>query len=337
MSAEKNIAFLDDALTSRTAIIDRADERLDKQLARLLPDLSRSRVQGLIAAGQLYASGIAITSPAATLPEGTEVTLGVPELASSTILPEKIPLDIVYEDEDLLVVNKAAGMSVHPAPGHYSGTLVNALLAHCGESLSGIGGVARPGIVHRIDKDTTGLLVVAKNDITHQHLSAQLAARTLKRQYLAFVWGVPALSEGLIDAPLGRHRVRRQEMAVNQDGREARTQYRMLEHYGKLASLVECRLQTGRTHQIRVHMRHLGHPLMGDATYGRAAPSNAPEAVKTKLEGFQRQALHAYRLILRHPANGKLLRCEAPLAADMAELHAVLRGSNAVTGIAPGT
>lgn len=311
--------------------VERADERLDRQLARLLPDLSRSRVQALIAAGHLQEGTRPITDSAATVAEGTQLTLHVPASAPSAILPEAIPLDVVYEDDDLLVINKAAGMTVHPAPGLYSGTLVNALLAHCGESLSGIGGVARPGIVHRIDKETTGLLVVAKNDATHQNLSAQLAARTLKRHYLAFVWGAPVLSEGLIDAPLGRHRIRRQEMAVVQDGKEARTQYASLETYGKLASLIECRLQTGRTHQIRVHMKHLGHSLLGDETYGRATPANAPEALKTTLETFRRQALHAYRLTLRHPANGKLLRCEAPLPPDMEQLHAVLRGADSPT------
>ncbi len=311
------------------AVIDDSTERLDRQLARLLPELSRSRVQALIAQGHLRVGNAVFTEPAATLPVGTAISLHVPQAALSAILPENIPLDIVYEDEHLLVVNKAAGMSVHPAPGHYSGTLVNALLAHCGASLSGIGGIARPGIVHRIDKDTTGLLVVAKNDEAHQDLSAQLAARTLKRQYLAFTWGVPSITEGLIDAPMGRHRIRRQEMAVNPSGKEARTQYTVLESYGKLASLMECRLQTGRTHQIRVHMKHLGHALLGDKTYGRATPANAAEELKKAVETFNRQALHAYRLTLRHPANGKLLRCEAPLPADMALLHAALRGLSA--------
>ncbi len=275
-------------------------ERLDQFLHRHLPTLSRSRLQELIEAGSVLLNGKS-TKPSLKLKGGETVEVEIPAPRELSVAAEAIPLDVVYEDADLIVINKPQGMVTHPAPGAWEGTLVNALLAHC-RDLSGIGGVARPGIVHRLDKDTSGLLVVAKNDASHQALSAQIAAKTAKRQYLAVVTGVPATEEGSIDAPIARHPSERVKMAVVPGGRHALTHWRVLEAF-RDASLVEVTLATGRTHQIRVHMAHLGHPLVGDPVYG--PKSRLP----VKLEG---QALHAFRLAFDHPTTG--LRMEFEVA-----------------------
>src|SRR6478672_44046 len=256
---------------------DEGSPRLDRVLAVLRPELSRSRLKALILAGSVTAKGAPIRDPAYHVAAGDTITIDVPEAAPPEPQGEDIALDIVFEDEDIIVIDKPKGLVVHPAAGHETGTLVNALIAHCGASLSGIGGVRRPGIVHRLDKDTTGLMVVAKNDAAHRSLAAQFAdhGRTgeLRRGYLAFVWNVPDRPKGTIDAPLDRHPHARDKRAVREGGREAVTHWEVLQRYagtdGKpLASLLACSLETGRTHQIRVHLAHIGHPLLGDDTYG---------------------------------------------------------------------
>lgn len=275
-------------------------ERLDQFLHRHVPTLSRSRLQELIQAGSVLLDGKA-TKPSIKLKGGESVEVDIPAPRELAVAPEAIPLEVVYEDSDLIVINKPQGMVTHPAPGAWEGTLVNALLAHC-QDLSGIGGVARPGIVHRLDKDTSGLLVVAKNDMAHQALSAQIAAKTATRQYLAVVQGVLATAEGSIEAPIARHPTERIKMAVVPGGRHALTHWRVLEAFHD-ASLVEVTLATGRTHQIRVHMAHLGHPLVGDPVYGPKA------RVPVRLEG---QALHAFRLAFDHPTTGQRMVFEVP-------------------------
>ncbi|MFN7610885.1 MAG: RluA family pseudouridine synthase, partial [bacterium] len=281
--------------------------RLDKFLVLALAHLTRSRVQQLLASGQVTLAGKVVTDAARKVKPGEAYHLTVPDVVPMTLVPEAIPLSIIYEDAHLLVIDKPAGLTVHPAPGHYQGTLVHALLAHCGASLSGIGGVARPGIVHRIDKDTSGLLGVAKSDAAHQHLSAQLKARTLSRRYTAFVWGGLKAPSGRIDAPIARHPTKRKEMAVVKTGRAALTHYQTQARYGAkgitVASQLDCALETGRTHQIRVHFAHLGHALIGDPVYGQRATTRLqrlsaqniqlPEEVKETLASFPRQALHA--------------------------------------------
>ena len=256
---------------------DEGSPRLDRVLAVLRPELSRSRLKALILAGSVTAKGAPVRDPAYHVAAGDTITIDVPEAVAPEPKGEDIALDIVYEDDDIIVIDKPRGLVVHPAAGHESGTLVNALIAHCGASLSGIGGVRRPGIVHRLDKDTTGLMVVAKNDQAHQSLTAQFAdhGRTgpMQRGYMAFVWGVPNRQRGTVDAPIDRHPYAREKMAVREGGREAVTHWELQAAYqgrdGKpVASLLACQLETGRTHQIRVHLAHIGHPLMGDAVYG---------------------------------------------------------------------
>ncbi|HEU5046335.1 MAG TPA: RluA family pseudouridine synthase [Rickettsiales bacterium] len=289
--------------------------RLDKCLAARLPDFSRSRIQQLIETECVKAEGRTITDSSRKVKQGDiyEITLLPPQ--ASEVKANPLALEIVYEDADLLVINKAPGMTVHPAPGHTEDTLVNALLAHCGDSLSGIGGVMRPGIVHRIDKDTSGLLVVAKHDTAHRHLAAQLAERTLKRQYLAVVKGVPKPLSGTIEGNIARSPTNRKKMAVvKSGGKHALTHYRT-EEILKDSTLVRCILETGRTHQIRVHMTHIGHPLIGDPVYGRAG----------KQFDFDRQALHAEQLTLVHPVSGKVMEFHAPLPQDMLDLLVCLR------------
>ncbi len=325
--------------------------RLDKALARDAPEdaaLSRTRLARLLAGGAVRVNGAPATDPKARVAEGDVIEIAVPQAAESHIAPESIVLDILFEDDDLIVVNKPAGMVVHPAPGTPGGTLVNALLHHCGDTLSGVGGEKRPGIVHRIDKDTSGLLVVAKSDRAHHGLAAQFEAHSAERAYLAVVYGVPDAADprlrGLrgvsfepgtvmkITTGLARHRTDRQKQAVTFDGgRHAVTRARLLESFGRpaAASLVECRLETGRTHQIRVHMAHAGHGLIGDPVYGgrRKLPLRAlPQAGLEAARAFPRQALHAAILGFRHPATDAPLRFEAPLPADMAALIAALRG-----------
>jgi 23S rRNA pseudouridine1911/1915/1917 synthase len=307
--------------------------RLDRFLADRLPELSRTRIQSLIKQGRVSSGRATIVDAKYRVKPGERFSLDVPPTAPAEPCGEAIPLDIVYEDADLIVIDKPAGLVVHPGAGHAKGTLVNALIAHCGEGLSGIGGVARPGIVHRLDKDTSGLMVVAKTDHAHRALAAQFAdhGRTgeMERGYLALVWGAPSRPQGSIDAPIGRHPTSRTKMAVlpRGKGREAVTHWRVLATFGSkqapLASLVECRLETGRTHQVRVHLAHIGHPLIGDPLYGTAFKSKLralPEPVRAKLGSLNRQALHAAQLAFVHPERGTLLKFNSPLPADLSEI-----------------
>jgi 23S rRNA pseudouridine1911/1915/1917 synthase len=310
-------------------------ERLDRVVAPLA-ELSRSRLKALILDGALAIDGRTIRDPGHRVNAGDTIELAIPPDEPAEPLAEDIPLAVVHEDADLIVIDKPKGLVVHPAAGNQTGTLVNALIAHCGASLSGIGGVKRPGIVHRLDKDTTGLLVVAKNDRAHRKLSAQFAdhGRTgpLERAYLAFVWGVPDRPKGTIDAPIDRHPKARDKMAVREGGREAITHWERLETYrgidGKpVASMVSCRLETGRTHQIRVHLAHIGHPLLGDDVYGPGFKTKSvllPPGARAALADLGRQALHAYLLGFEHPASGETESFQSPLPADLAALRAAL-------------
>jgi 23S rRNA pseudouridine1911/1915/1917 synthase len=314
-----------------------AAERLDRVLARLQADLSRSRLQALIRDGQVAVDDTPVLDPNRKVAGGVRITLTVPPPVPAEPAGEAIDLTIVYEDDDVIVIDKPPGLVVHPAAGHDSGTLVNALIAHCGESLSGIGGVKRPGIVHRLDKDTSGLLVVAKNDLAHQALAAQFAdhGRTgpLERAYLAILWGVPERRRGTVEAALARSTHNREKIVVvgEDRGRYAITHYEVLEGLppaNPIASLVRCELETGRTHQIRVHMAHLGHPLLGDATYGSGFKTKAnrlSEPQKEALKALKRQALHAAILGFEHPRSGEFMRFESPLPLDMAALLQALR------------
>lgn len=278
------------------------DERLDKFLSAMLPDQSRSYLQKIIKDGKVLVNGEPKKS-SYRLEDGDEVTADLPELKSPDIEPENIPLDILYEDDSILMVNKPKGMVVHPSAGHYTGTLVNAVLWHCQGQLSGINGVSRPGIVHRIDKDTTGVLVVCKNDAAHNAVAAQLKEHSITRKYRAIVHGVIKEDEGTVDAPIGRHPTERKKMASGvKNGKRAVTHYRVLERFQGY-TYVECQLETGRTHQIRVHMASIHHPLLGDTVYGPAKDSH-------HLEG---QTLHAMVLGLIHPVTGEYLEVEAPL------------------------
>jgi 23S rRNA pseudouridine1911/1915/1917 synthase len=378
-----------DAPIVHTATIDAAEDgqRLDRVLAAFVNDLSRSRLKTLILAGHVAISGRTIRDPGHHVNAGDEVTLVVPLAAPAAPRPENIPLAIVYEDADIVVIDKPAGLVVHPAAGNWTGTLVNALVAHCGATLSGIGGVRRPGIVHRLDKDTTGLMVVAKNDRAHRALAAQFAdhGRTgpLQRGYLAFVWGTPDRPKGLIDKPIDRHPQARERMAVRTGGREAITLWEVLENYptaalvptpppwepgrparilaecGRdarapkedrarevgsghdlrpagakrsgsapvVASLLDCRLKTGRTHQIRVHLAAIGYPLLGDATYGpgfRTKMVLLSEPAREALTALSRQALHAYLLVIEHPGSGKEMVFRSELPPELANLRFAL-------------
>ena len=284
-------------------------QRIDKFLSDFLDGQSRSYLQKLVKEGRVFVQGKSVKANY-RIAEGEEIRLEIPELEEPDILPENIPLDIIYEDDDLLVVNKPKGMVVHPSAGHYSGTLVNALLYHCAGNLSGINGVLRPGIVHRIDMDTTGSLVVCKNDFSHNSLAEQFKIHSISRRYRAIVHGVLKEEEGTVEAPIGRHPVDRKKMAVNyKNGKEAVTHYRVLEHFRQY-TYIECRLETGRTHQIRVHMASIGYPLLGDAVYG---PSRCP----FKLQG---QTLHAQVLGFLHPRTGAYMEFEAPLPEYFSEL-----------------
>src|SRR6201999_1376488 len=310
--------------------------RLDRVLAAHLTDISRSRLKALIQGGQVRIGSTAVRAPAYHVAPGETIIIDLPEPVEAKPKGEPIALDIVYEDADLIVIDKPAGLVVHPAAGHATGTLVNALIAHCGASLSGIGGVRRPGIVHRLDKDTSGLLVAAKNDRAHASLSAQFAdhGRTgaMERGYLAFAWGVPSRPRGSIDAPLDRHPHAREKMAVREGGREAVTHYEVMESFngedGKpVASLVALRLETGRTHQIRVHLAHIGHPLLGDSVYGphfKTKASQLGPVSRAALTALGRQALHAYLLVLEHPGSEEILRWESPLPQDLLSLREAL-------------
>ena len=305
-----------------------AGTRLDRALQRRLPELSRSRLKQLILAGHVAGGGMVLRDPAQRASAGARIVVILPEPDEPAPRAEPIPLAIRFEDEHLVVVDKPVGLVVHPAPGNPEGTLVNALLAHCGASLSGIGGVRRPGIVHRLDKDTSGLLVAAKTEAAHHALSRDFAARRVERAYSAVVWGVPSPAAGEIAGNIGRSPVNRKKMAVVGEGRgkPALTRYRVERRFANHASLIECRLLTGRTHQVRVHLAHIGHPLIGDPVYGaragRAVARTGPAGAE--IAAFPRQALHARLLGFCHPATGETLSFESPLPADMEGLLANL-------------
>ncbi len=312
---------------------DGGGERLDKALAAGLPDLSRSRVQALLEQGCVREAGRTITDASLRVKPGQTFDVFIPEAEPAEPEAQDIPLAVVFEDNDVLVIDKPAGLVVHPAAGNPDSTLVNALLAHCGDSLSGIGGVKRPGIVHRLDKDTSGLMVVAKNDRAHHGLTEQFADRSLSRTYHALVWGVPNPRQGRIEGAIGRSGSDRKKMAVvEHGGKHAATRYRVVKSFGMAASLVECVLETGRTHQIRVHMTHIGHPLIGDPLYGRGRSgrpggkhaSTLPDEARAALTGFARQALHAVRLTFKHPAHGGVVSFDAPVPKDFDELLVIL-------------
>ena len=314
-----------------------AGARLDAFLAGAVADLSRSRLKSLIKGGQVTIGGATVVEPKHPVNVGDVAAVTLPQAVPPMPEGEAIPLAIVYEDDDLIVIDKPAGLVVHPAPGHHGGTLVNALIAHCGESLSGIGGVKRPGIVHRLDKDTTGLLVVAKNDRAHAGLAAEFAAHGrdggLERHYQALVWGVPTPTRGTIEGDIGRSPTNRQKMAVTPGkGRHAVTHYVVNRTFGPaaapIASLVTLTLETGRTHQIRVHLAKIGHPVIGDSTYGAGMATKVkklPDDISELVAAFPRQALHAGTLGFIHPVTGEKLRFEAPLPADMAKVAEALK------------
>ena len=303
--------------------------RLDKLLSLGKSGLSRSRLKSLIEEGAVTCAGETITDASLRVKPGQCFSVEIPQAKEYEPEAEDIPLEIVYEDDDLLVLNKPAGMVVHPAAGNYSGTLVNALLHHCGDSLSGIGGVKRPGIVHRLDKETSGLMVVAKNDIAHVALSEQFAAHSLQRAYQAIVWGVPSPTEDRIEGNIGRSAQNRKKMAVvSHGGKHAITNYKVVKPVGQFASLVECRLETGRTHQIRVHLNNRGYTIVGDALYGRT-PSRFLRALnvdqKAEFSAFNRHALHAYLIGFLHPRTKEELVFQNELPNEINGLISILK------------
>jgi 23S rRNA pseudouridine1911/1915/1917 synthase len=337
-STEKSIRVVD----------DEAGGRLDRVLAAHVAELSRTRLKALIEAGSVAVDGRTIRDPGHRVNSGAAIVVDVPEAAPAKPAAEAIPLNVVYEDDDIIVIDKPKGLVVHPAAGHWTGTLVNALVAHCGASLSGIGGERRPGIVHRLDKDTTGLMVVAKSDRAHKALAAQFAGHgrdggPFERGYLAFVWGAPDRPRGTINRPIDRHKVARDRMAIREGGREAVTHWQVLERYGgqkggarrsegsrpgePVASFLACRLETGRTHQIRVHLASIGHPLVGDDVYGpgfRTKSALLPPPARAVLEALGRQALHAHILAVEHPTTGEILRFRSELPPDLGRLRDML-------------
>ncbi len=325
---------------------DAAGSRLDKWLSAMINELTRTRLKALIEAGAVTRNNLAVTDPSLKVKEDENFCVAVPRAADPEPKGEAIALDVVFEDADLIIINKPAGMVVHPAAGNWSGTLVNALIHHCGDSLSGVGGVARPGIVHRIDKDTSGLLVAAKNDAAHQGLSAAFSTHDIERVYEAIAVGAPRPGVGTINALLARSLTDRKKMAVVKnpqrvDARKAVTHYKLLESFGRkraklpgdaIASRLQCRLETGRTHQIRVHLSSIGHPLIGDPLYGRGPglsglKPGAPETDRAieGIKSFRRQALHAKVLGFVHPVTGETLRFERDAPADFQKLLALLR------------
>jgi len=304
------------AQTIELEVLNQGD-RLDRWLTAQLSELSRARIQRLIDQELVLLNGQIVTEKKTKVKLGDRLIVNIPEPETLDLEPEAINLDILYEDESLIIINKPAGLVVHPAPGHPNGTLVNALLHHC-PNLPGIGEVKRPGIVHRIDKDTTGALVVAKTDQAYQHLQAQIQAKTARREYLGIVYGAPTPSVGIVELPIGRHPVDCQKMAViplEKGGREAKTAWEVVERLGNY-SLVKFELYTGRTHQIRVHTSHLGYPLVGDPVY------SSKRFDSVKLEG---QALHAWKLTLNHPVSGELITAVAPIPQDFVKLLKILR------------
>jgi 23S rRNA pseudouridine1911/1915/1917 synthase len=302
--------------------VTHAGWRLDRALAAAVPTLSRERLKSLIRSGAVETDGLPIRDPATKVRGAESLRVAVPEPTLAHNEAQDIPLKVVFEDEHLLVVDKPAGLVVHPAAGNFDGTLVNALLHHCGGSLSGIGGVARPGIVHRIDKDTSGLLVVAKTDVAHEGLARQFAAHSIDRRYLAIVNGVPRIREGTVDAPLARSSTNRKKIAIVEGdrGKRAVTHWKRLQVLRE-AALVECRLETGRTHQVRVHMASIGHPLLGDPVYGRSGKAHAKTLNERQ---FHRQALHAAELGFTHPVTKHRLSFSSPMPSDMQELFNAL-------------
>lgn len=327
---------------------DHAGLRLDKFLSTALPDISRARLQAMIEEGAVVRSlpapspqaPVSFSNSSYKVKPGEIYHLTIPQIVALDLTPSNIALDVVYEDAEILVINKPAGMTVHPAAGTREDTLVHALLSHCGASLSGIGGVARPGIVHRIDKETSGLLAVAKNDAAHQHLSAQLKDHSMARTYVAFVWTALNPREGTVDAPLARHPRHRRQMAVVEDGKHAVTHYVTEQVYRAagsitpLASKVTCNLETGRTHQIRVHLMHRKCPIIGDPVYGassttrlnrlKAGGTAVPDSVAEAIAGLHRQALHAAALTLTHPKTNEIMTFTCPLPEDLQALETAL-------------
>lgn len=312
-----------------TATADQSGTRLDRLLAAALPALSRTRLKSLIEGGHVGAGGATITEPSYRVKPGEAFRVEVPPAVDATPAPQAIALDVVFEDDDLLVVDKPAGLVVHPAPGNPDGTLVNALLAHCGDGLSGIGGVRRPGIVHRLDKETSGLMVVAKNDTAHTALSAAFKDREITRVYHALVWGRPAQARGEIEGAIGRNPRNRKKMAVvDRGGKPALTRYRRIRPVGRAVTLVECRLATGRTHQIRVHMASIGHPVVGDASYGGGVTAARRALLSADglaaVRDLRRHALHAGTIGFKHPKTGKKMSFERPFPNDLNKLCELL-------------
>ena len=342
-------------VTQRTITVaeNEAGERLDRVLARHVAELSRSRLKTLIENGAVSLDKRTIRDPSHRVNSGVAILVDVPPPEPAKPAAEPIPLNVVYEDADIIVIDKPANLVVHPATGHWTGTLVNALIAHCGDSLSGIGGERRPGIVHRLDKDTTGLMIVAKNDHAHRVLAAQFADHgrsdeTFKRGYLAFVWEAPERPHGTIDKPIDRNPKARDRMAVREGGREAVTHWQVLERYrgqpessrarkspAPVASMLACQLETGRTHQIRVHLASIGHPLLGDQAYGAGFRTKAallPPKAQNALAALGRQALHSHILSVRHPSTGDILTFRSELPPDLARLRSAL-AAPAETGV----
>ena len=324
------------SIEERTVLVageDDAGERLDKFIAKSVDDLSRSRITTLIREGQIAGPAGTIVEPSYRVKPGDRFDIAVPAPVDATPRGEAIALSVLYEDDDLIVIDKQAGLVVHPGAGNPTGTLVNALIAHCGSSLSGIGGVRRPGIVHRLDKDTSGVMVAAKSDLAHQGLARQFADHgrrgVMKRAYLALVWGTPPRRAGVIDLPIGRHKTERKRQAVVAEGqgRKARTHYQVVESYpakstDPIATLVRCQLETGRTHQVRVHLASLGTPVIADQVYGKGFRTKAAklsERASELLCALGRQALHAAELSFSHPRDGRLMEFSAPLPTEMAE------------------
>nr|WP_237182349.1 RluA family pseudouridine synthase [Roseomonas marmotae] len=309
-----------------------AGQRVDRFLAAAIGTLSRSRVKALIETGRVWRDAAPVADPSETVRAGATYRVEVPQAVPATPVAQDIPLTILFEDKHLIVLDKPAGLVVHPAPGNQDGTLVNALLAHAGDDLAGIGGEKRPGIVHRLDKDTSGVMVVAKTERAHQALSATFASReALERSYLALAWGVPSPPRGEISAAIGRHPTDRKRMAVvTRNGKDALTRYGTERAWGTACALLRCRLATGRTHQIRVHLAHIGHPIVGDPVYLKRMPASArslPTLARDALLAFPRQALHAESLGFPHPVTGEILRFTAPLPEDFRMLLGLLDGN----------
>ena len=329
---------LDDQPTSHTVLAaddtpaDRIDRFLKVHLATPSRPLSRTRIKALILAGKLSEDGRTLTDPSASVKPGSHYMLILPPPINAVPKAENIALEILFEDEHLLVLNKPAGLVVHPAPGSLTGTLVNALIAHCGKSLTGIGGVIRPGIVHRLDKDTSGTMIVAKTDVAHLRLVEMFAAHDLDRRYQALVWGTSIQNGGIIDQPIGRASFDRKRQAITTKGKNAITFWQVLRQFPPFGSHIECKLETGRTHQIRVHLAHIGHGLIGDPLYGRAPratqmPDKLARNGLLQMRKFNRQALHAAYLGFSHPITGENLSFETPLPADMVSLLALIEGT----------